>query len=69
MNKKFSLNLLIGLIAMIFIHNIASVISNISGTLAFRTSERIKETSRFKINTKETKEIKQEMKIKYILEK
>ncbi|RIB17379.1 hypothetical protein C2G38_1434523 [Gigaspora rosea] len=62
MNKKKSSNyLLIVLITMIVIPSIASVISqrnNICDTLAFRTSERIKEISSFKNKYKRSKENK-----------
>ncbi|KAF0508032.1 serine protease [Gigaspora margarita] len=61
MNKKFSHYLLIVLITMIATPSIASVISqsnNISDILAFRSSERINETSRFKNKYKRSKKIK-----------
>ncbi|RIB26940.1 hypothetical protein C2G38_2162014, partial [Gigaspora rosea] len=70
MNKKFSLNLLIILTAMIVIHSIASVISqrnNISNTLLFGPQRELKKYQDSRINTKEAKKIKQKMKIKYIL--
>ncbi|RIB17384.1 hypothetical protein C2G38_2142620 [Gigaspora rosea] len=68
MNKEFSNYLLIVLITMIVIPSIASVISqrnNICDTLAFRTSERIDETSSFKNKYKRSKENKTSSEIIY----